>query len=38
MGVVDVRHHAFLTSVLDEVSGQLHYTAVYSQGKEAPLH
>jgi len=37
MGVADVRHHSFLTSVPDEVSGQLRYTAALLPGYRSPI-
>jgi len=37
MGAVDVRHHSFFTSVLDEVSGQHHYTASFLPGQRSPI-
>jgi hypothetical protein len=37
MALVEVRHHSFLTSLLDEVSDQLHATASLPPGSRSPI-
>jgi hypothetical protein len=36
-GVVEIQLHTFLTTALDEVSGQFHVLAALLPGKEVPV-